>query len=167
MKFINTEDFVRLIKNKFDDLPIIEAIDTTNPQPIITVNKTHFLELCDFLMSYPKLFFDNLACISAIDNGPEIGTIDVVYTFNSIPLEQLLHLKIVVEREASKCIIPSIASIWQTADWHEREAFDLVGVKFSNHPDLRRILLPADWKGHPLRKDYTEQQIYHGIKVKY
>ena len=63
--------------------------------------------------------------------------------------------------------VPSVSSIWKTADWHEREAFDLVGIEFTNHPDLRRILLPSDWEGYPLRKDYKEQEEYHGIKVKY
>jgi NADH-quinone oxidoreductase subunit C len=62
--------------------------------------------------------------------------------------------------------VPSLVSIWRTADWHEREAFDLVGVYFEGHPDLRRILLPEDWVGHPLRKDYVEQEKYHGIQVK-
>jgi NADH-quinone oxidoreductase subunit C len=60
-----------------------------------------------------------------------------------------------------------VSSIWKTADWHEREAYDLVGVQFVNHPNLTRILLPADWQGHPLRKDYVEQERYHGIQVKY
>ena len=63
--------------------------------------------------------------------------------------------------------IPSVAQIWQTADWHEREAFDLFGIKFRGHQDLRRILLPADWEGYPLRKDYKPQETYHGLKIKY
>ena len=63
--------------------------------------------------------------------------------------------------------VPSLVKIWKTADWHEREVYDLVGVNFKGHPDLRRILLPEDWEGHPLRKDYQEQEKYNGIKVKY
>ncbi|MCS7162288.1 MAG: NADH-quinone oxidoreductase subunit C [Bacteroidia bacterium] len=63
--------------------------------------------------------------------------------------------------------VPSVAAIWKGAEWHEREAYDLVGVRFSGHPDLRRLLLPKDWEGHPLRKDYTFPQTYHGISLQY
>ena len=65
----------------------------------------------------------------------------------------------------SETEIPSIAEIWRTADWHEREAYDLFGIKFSNHPDLKRILLPEDWEGHPLRKDYKTPEYYNGMPV--
>ncbi|MEM6735999.1 MAG: NADH-quinone oxidoreductase subunit C, partial [Bacteroidota bacterium] len=61
----------------------------------------------------------------------------------------------------------SVSGIWRGANWHEREVYDLLGIKFKNHPDLRRILLPEDWEGYPLRKDYQEQELYHEIKVKY
>ena len=61
--------------------------------------------------------------------------------------------------------IPSIALIWRTADWHEREAYDMMGVIFSNHPDMKRILLSHDWEGHPLRKDYKEPDYYRGVPV--
>jgi len=63
--------------------------------------------------------------------------------------------------------ISTLSHIWRTANWHEREAFDLMGLWFESHPDLRRILLPADWQGHPLRKDYENMETYHGIKVAY
>jgi NADH-quinone oxidoreductase subunit C len=79
-------------------------------------------------------------------------------------------LKVVVPRNIEGQAIPQIptvSSIWKTADWHEREAFDLMGIEFVGHPDLRRILLPEDWVGHPLRKDYQVQDYYHGIQVKY
>jgi NADH-quinone oxidoreductase subunit C len=72
-----------------------------------------------------------------------------------------------VDLDRARPIVPSVYSIWKAADWHEREAFDLLGIQFEGHPDLRRLLMPADWEGHPLRKDYQEQNYYRGIKVKY
>lgn len=117
---------------------------------------------------YEKAYFDYLACITALDNGPEAGTLEVVYNLYSIPHNVQLMLKVQVERNSSEAPlpeVPSVSHIWQSADWHEREAYDLMGIKFTGHPDLRRILLPADWQGHPLRKDYETQQQYHGIEV--
>jgi NADH-quinone oxidoreductase subunit C len=83
----------------------------------------------------------------------------------SIPYNFSIMLKVVIPRDNP--VIRSVASIWKTANWHEREIFDLFGVQFQNHPDLRRILLPADWDGHPLRKDYKQQEYYKNIKVDY
>jgi NADH-quinone oxidoreductase subunit C len=103
-----------------------------------------------------------------VDNGTEAGNIDLVYHLTSIPFEKSVILKVQIDRMlGDKDKIDSVSSVWRTADWHEREIYDFFGVKFNNHPDLRRILLPADWEGHPLRKDYQEQETYHGIKVKY
>ena len=94
---------------------------------------------------------------------------EVIYNLTSIPYEHNLMLKVVVPRNSNGSTlpsVPSVAHVWRTADWHEREAFDLVGIHFDGHPDLRRILLPTDWVGHPLRTDYQEEEQYHGIKTK-
>ena len=61
--------------------------------------------------------------------------------------------------------VPSVESLWKTADWHEREAYDMMGIKFSGHPDMKRILLPHDWEGHPLKKDYEVADYYHGMYI--
>jgi NADH-quinone oxidoreductase subunit C len=144
-------------------------INTQNLQPYLTVPAARLVAMCQFLRDDDRLFFDLLACVTGIDNGPEADTMEVVYNLTSIPYEHNLMLKVIVSRATGSAklpSVPSIAHIWRTADWHEREAFDLVGIHFEHHPDLRRILLPTDWVGHPLRTDYEEQEDYHGIKTK-
>lgn len=138
------------------------------PQPYIVIPASGLLSVCKFLHTSPLYYFDFLNCITAIDNGVELGTIDMIYHLSSIPFEKSLILKVQIDRDLDPTfLIDSVSSIWRTADWHEREIYDFFGVKFNNHPDLRRILLPADWVGYPMRKDYQEQETYHGIKVKY
>jgi NADH-quinone oxidoreductase subunit C len=113
--------------------------------------------------------FDHLACITGIDNGAAEATMEVLYHLYSIPKATSLTLKVKVPRHQPEKPLPSVPTlshIWRTADWHEREAYDLLGIHFEGHLDLRRILLPADWQGFPLRKDYEQQEIYHGISVK-
>jgi NADH-quinone oxidoreductase subunit C len=131
----------------------------------LTLPTEQILPVCEFLWKNPATYFDSLSCLTAIDQGPEAGKMEVIYTLYSIPNHLTLHLRVILDR--SSPTISSVSSIWRTADWHEREAFDLLGIQFSGHPDLRRILLPEDWEGYPLRKDYVEQSKYHGIQVKY
>ena len=113
----------------------------------------------------PATNFDMHSCVTGIDNGTDVGTMEVVYNLYSIPYNHHLMIKIVLPREKPE--IESVSSIWKTADWHEREIFDMYGIHFIHHPDLRRILMPADWVGHPLRKDYKHQEYYRDIKVEY
>lgn len=166
MNKINVDDIHQAIEAKFGT----ESATIINPQslqPILLIPSSHLLEICQFLKDGKDLFFDYLASITAIDNGLDKGNIDVLYHLTSIPYQRNCILKVRIPREIEKATLPSVSKIWQTANWHEREAFDLVGVVFEGHPDLRRILLPNDWVGHPLRKDYQEEELYHGIKVKF
>lgn len=133
----------------------------------LTVNADFLPQLANILQTHPDFYFDFLASITATDNLPE-PSMEVVYHLSSIPYRYNLAIKTVLNRQAvleGSVSIPSLSRIWAAANWHEREAFDLTGISFSEHPDLRRILLPADWVGHPLRKDYTVQKEYHGIIV--
>lgn len=117
------------------------------------------------LLYNPSLCYDMLSCITGIDNGPDMGTMEVVYTVYSIPFNTSLMIYVELPRDNSE--VDSVSDIWKTANWHEREAYDMFGIRFRNHPDLRRILLPADWEGYPLRKDYQHQERYRNIKVEY
>ena len=162
-----------LLQERFRVEPV-----TTGMQPYLTVRPDELVTICQFLRNDDRLFFDLLACVTAIDNGPGasvdssvVNTMEVVYNLTSIPYGHNLMLKLTVPRPLPDYPdqlpnVPSLTRVWRTADWHEREAFDLVGIRFTDHPDLRRILLPLDWVGHPLRRDYEEPERYHGISTK-
>ena len=159
------EEITNRIVEKFGDT-FLETINSELLQPSVSVSVTNLYKLCAFLQQTEGLYFDFLACLSGIDNGDKEGTMEVVYHLNSLPLEHQLVIQVVIPRDL-KTAVPTISTLWRSADWHEREAFDLFGIQFENHPDLRRILLANDWEGHPMKKDYKEQKYYHGITVKY
>lgn len=143
-----------------------EVIIRENCTPeTLEVPVDHLGVMMEFLHTNSRLYFDMLSCVTGVDLGEESGKMEVIYHLCSIP--KGLNLAVVVSLEREKPVVPTVSNIWRTANWHEREAFDLLGIKFEGHPDLRRILLPNDWEGHPLRKDYREQEYYHGMKVEY
>lgn len=152
------------IRKHFDASLIKEELSTL-AQPQISIDPSKLVELCLFLRDTENFYFDSLSCLTALDNGPEKGTMEVIYHLYSIPYHHSLVLKAVLPRD--QATFPSLSGVWRTANWHEREAYDFFGITFIDHPDLRRILLPADWVGHPMRKDYKEQDMYHGIQVAY
>ena len=131
----------------------------------IKVSSEALMNVCHDLHQNPTTYFDMLSCITGIDNGPETGTMEVVYNLYSIPFNRSMMLKVIVPRGEAE--IESVTSIWKAANWLEREVYDMFGIMFKNHPDLRRILMPADWEGYPLRKDYKHQELYRDIQVKY
>lgn len=157
------EKLIPLLGSKFPEASFTE-IENCTPAGLI-VPKDRIAEICEFLHNEEDYYFDHLASLSGVDNGPEAGTMEVIYHLYSLPFDQHLTLKVILDRQNPK--VDSITSIWRGANWHEREAFDLYGIKFNIHPDLRRILLPADWVGYPMRKDYVEDAQYHGMTIKH
>ncbi len=133
---------------------------TGKGQPAITVEPHDLVAVATFSKTDPELAFDCLSNQSGVDY-PKRGEIEVVCHLFSYRHRHAIVLKVPVPRDAPTC--PTLASVWRTAIWLEREIFDLLGVTFAGHPDLRRILLPEDWVGFPLRKDYVEPAEYHGI----
>ena len=146
---------------------IFQEVHTEAKQPFVTVAAKDLFGLAQYLQQTEGLYFDYLACITGIDNGDKKGTLEVIYHLNSLVYEHAIIIQVVLDRNHKRPSVPSLVEIWKGANWLERETYDMYGIHFDNHPDLRRILLPNDWEGHPLRKDYEEQKYYHGITVKY
>jgi NADH-quinone oxidoreductase subunit C len=161
------EEIKAFLIEKFGD-DIIVKEEPEGIQPALAIQPSKIAEVCMELRDNPKTYFDFLECLSGVDYGIEENMFGVVYNLASIPNKTQLKLKVIKYHDRSREELPSfpsVAEVWRTAEWHEREAFDLLGIRFDNHPDLRRILLPDDWEGYPLRKDYKVQEYYRGIKV--
>lgn len=171
------EQFVQELRKRFGSHITgqnLEAID-----PWIEVAPEGLIDVCRHLRDDPDLAFDMLNCITAVDyfepdpkKAAKTGWephLELVYHLSSIRKKHTLVLKVMLPRwkddQAGQLPeVPSVTEIWSTADWHEREVYDLSGVRFLGHPNLRRILCPEDWVGHPLRKDYEMPLEYHGIR---
>ncbi len=172
------EEIFNILKEKFGD-DIIEFIKEQPVESFITVKPLEIEKVCSFLHDNEELSFDNLMILSGVDdaNGNKVpgdnggtkiegGTLSVYYNLESTKHRHKLELKVSTLRENPE--VYSVTSVWRHADWQEREAYDMVGIKFLNHPDLRRILMPYDWEaGYPLRKDYKNPEYYQGMKVPY
>ncbi|MEO1055108.1 MAG: NADH-quinone oxidoreductase subunit C [Bacteroidota bacterium] len=166
---MKVEEIAQLVRDQCGTESVIDIDLTSSPHSLI-IRQEDIVKVCQELHENEQMYFDMLSCLTGIDNGPEAGTLELIYNLYSIPYDVSLMLKVFVPRNMEQDSLPSIdsvAHIWRTADWHERETFDLIGIQFEGHPDLRRILLPANWEGYPLRKDYKHQDYYHGIKVEY
>ena len=154
-----------------DHAAIVAKVAAANPQAVVPlegeashmqINAEDWLEVAQLLKDDSALQFDSLMCISGYDKGPG-EALGAAYNIHSMTQLHTLEVRIEVPRDGGS--IPSVAQLWRAADWHERETYDLFGITFDGHPDLRRILLPEDWENHPLRKDYETQEYYHGISV--
>jgi NADH-quinone oxidoreductase subunit C len=121
-------------------------------QVSIRIEASRIVEVCNFLRDEPAAQFNYLSDLTCVHYplGPE-RPLEIVYNLYSIPRNERVRLKVGIAEGES---VDSVTGVWPSANWMEREVYDLFGVNFRNHPDLRRILLPPDWEGHPLRKDY-------------
>ena len=124
-------------------------------QPTVIVPRAEFSATCLALRDLPGLRFDLLADVTAVDWWPAEPRFEVIYHLASTELSQRLRLKVRLAGEDAHA--PTARGVWLSANWLEREVWDLFGVVFDGHGDLRRLLMPEDWEGHPLRKDYPVQ----------
>jgi NADH-quinone oxidoreductase subunit C len=173
-----TEEIFQILKENFPNSELTLKTDVPT-EPFIIIAPFEVDKISLFLRDNPDLLFDSLMCLSGVDdfngqkvkdeNGNEVmqgGTLSVYYHLESTSIRHKLVLKTSTSRDNPEVV--SVSEIWNSANWHEREAFDMFGIKFINHPDLRRILMPYDWEfGYPLRKDYQNPEFYQGMKVPY
>lgn len=167
------------LKKKFGDK--ITGANDQALDPWIEVAPAAIVEVGTYLRDEKDLKFNFLNCISGVDyfepDAKKAAKVDwkphveVVYHLWSLVHKHSLVLKVMLPRWKGDVAgelpeVPSVAGVWPTADWHERETYDLMGVNFTGHPNLVRILCPEDWVGHPLRKDYEMPLEYHGIRGK-
>jgi NADH-quinone oxidoreductase subunit C len=143
----------------------VTGVNLEVASPFAVVAPDAIVEVAGFCKSDPALAFDNLMCLSAVDYPKEAPPrMEVVYHLLSYRHAHTFALKVHVPRENP--VVPTVEEIWGVANWHEREAYDMFGIVFTGHSDLRRILLPDDWIGHPLRKDWQDPDFYNGMHVK-
>ncbi|MEX0715366.1 MAG: NADH-quinone oxidoreductase subunit C [Planctomycetaceae bacterium] len=177
MKFAEVH---RLLLDQFGESKIL-ALQAEAKDPWIEVAPEAILEVATFLRDHPALRFDHLNDLTSVDyfepdpkkqakfsHEPHL---EVVYHLSSYKHRHAIVVKAKLPRWQNDTpgdlpALDSVAGVWAIADWHEREAFDLFGIEFAGHPNLRRILCPEDWVGHPLRKDYEFPLEYHGIRGK-
>ena len=158
---MNATDYANKLREKFGELLSAPA-EFRGEITLNVADAERIVEVCSFAKK--ELGFDYLADISSIDNYGEYPRWTIVYELYGIGNGIYIRLKTSVSEEKSE--LPTVTGVWRTADWHEREAFDLLGIRFTGHPDLRRILLGEDWVGHPLRKDYEFPLEYHDIRCR-
>ncbi len=153
-------EIVQKLISKFPD-----NILDSNPEgvePFIKVAPSDIFDIIKFLKEDPEIDLSFLNLITGVDWNQD-NRIEVVYHLSSVAFQShKLAIHAFLDRKAPR--IPSICGLYGAANWHERETYDLLGVEFEGHPDMRRMLLPDDWEGHPLRKDYQFPEEYHGIK---
>jgi NADH-quinone oxidoreductase subunit C len=150
---VSPESILTTIQGKFSDLQPIAKVagQARGDEPYLAVPPTKLVELCSFLKSDPTLSFDFLSFVTSIDWKDRF---EVVYYLFSSQHKHKLVLKVTAPDRANP-EVPTVTEVWASADWQEREIFDLMGIRFAGHYNMRRILLPEDWEGHPLRKDYV------------
>lgn len=160
------EEIAEILEKKFPGSLVDRALNTDHPSLVVAADK--WREIALFLRDEPAFRMNFCRCVSGVDR-PADEIIEVIYDLMSVvPAgrgewkdDNVVAVKIRVARDGGR--LPSVAGVWPAAEWHEREVYDMFGVTFDGHPDLRRILCPDDWVGYPLRKDYEYPLEYHGI----
>ena len=161
------EEICSVLKEEFGEAVTETAVEGAHPHAVVKAER--WPEVARFLRDEAALGFNFLRCISSIDLPADdrVGCVYDLLALSPVSAKELMSARhqfaVRVYAERNDPHIPTVADVWPAANWHEREAYDMMGIVFDNHPDLRRILCPDDWEGYPLRKDYVFPVEYHGI----
>jgi len=151
---MNQEQIGEKLLDRFG-LEVVQTATTFRDQVAVTVAGDKILEICKFLKEDPELAFDFLSFVGGLDRFPNTPRFEVVYQLSSLKRHHRFRIKMLVDESApGSAVVDSVASIWPSANWHERETAEMFGITFRNHPDPRKLLLPDGWDCHPLRKDF-------------
>lgn len=154
---MNAQEIHSRLRNKFGDaVAEFRAPAAGDPRLDVAADRLH--DVCRFLRDEADLAFDFLRLVSGVDRGDRLASVYHLYSY--------VHgheITLSAEAQRQNPRVSSVSDLWPTADWLERETFDMMGIVYEGHPDLRRILLPEDWDGFPLRKDYVAPDSYNGI----
>ncbi|HKZ70368.1 MAG TPA: NADH-quinone oxidoreductase subunit C [Anaerolineales bacterium] len=141
---------VDALKAKFSEA-VVEVIEFRGETTVV-IKPESLVTVCRFIRDDPALGYKSLVDLAGVDYYPDEPRFGLSYIVFAMPINARFRIK--VHLSGDDPTVDSVAGVWRNADWYEREAFDMLGIKFNNHPDLRRILMPTDWVGHPHRKDY-------------
>ena len=147
---LEKDSFIRKLKD-WDAQAVVEVLDFRGETTVV-VARENLQRMAEFLVNDPGMRFAFLSDITAVDKFPLEPRFELNY--HLLSLERRARLRLKVRLAGQDPVVPSMVPVWPAANWHEREAFDLMGIRFEGHPDLTRILMPDDWEGYPLRKDY-------------
>lgn len=145
-----TEQALSMLKKKFKSKVL--AVESFRDQTTVVLDRGVIVGACEHLRDTPELSYNRLASITAVDFWPNEPRFSVIYQLFSIPNGEYLRLSVPLQESDAE--LPTVEGLYRNANWFEREVFDMFGITFTGHSDLRRILMPQEWEGHPLRKDY-------------
>ena len=153
------KEIVDRIRSRFPSA-VAEVVEPTG-DPFVVIHAASLVDVARFLRESSDLEFDYLASVGGTDDLQNLWSVMHLYSIRHV---HRLVMKVKLDR--ANPVVASLCPVWPGANWHEREAWDLYGIQYTGHPDPRRILLPEDWPGHPMRKDYDFPEHYQGIPLK-
>lgn len=141
----------------------IERVNEFRGDLTVQVKRTDIVQVCKFLRDDPALSFDMIIDLCGVDMYRPEGRFEVIYNLYSLKNKKYVRLKVLVDEEDP--VVDTVCTVWSGANWHERETYDMFGIKFKGHPDLRRLYMPEEYEYYPLRKDFPTMGVTDSIPL--